>query len=57
MAGIADCRPSPAIIDSNLSPSLAGLNVATAALDKFFTNERPPTTKDNWAWTDSMEFL
>jgi hypothetical protein len=57
LAGIADFRPHPSVIDSNLSPSLSGLNVATAALDGFFTNEHPPTSEDNWAWTDSMEFL
>jgi hypothetical protein len=57
LAGIADFRPHPSTIDLNLSPSLAGLNPATATLDGFFTNEHPPTSEDNWAWTDSMEFL
>jgi hypothetical protein len=57
VAGIADFRPSPSTIDTTLSPTVAGLTVATSALDGWFTNEHPPTSESNWAWTDSVEFL
>jgi hypothetical protein len=58
LAGIADFRPHPGVIDTNLSPTLGGaLTAATAVLNGFFTNEHPPTSEDDWAWTDSLEFL
>jgi hypothetical protein len=57
LAGISDFRPHPSIIDTALSPSLGVLTPATAVLNGFFTREHPPTSEDNWAWTDSMEFL
>jgi hypothetical protein len=56
LAGIADFRPHPSTIDTNLSPSLSGLPPGGAVLDGYFTNEHPPTSESNWAWTDSIEF-
>jgi hypothetical protein len=57
LAGIPEFRPAPGTLDSNLSPSLPPLASANAVLDGFFTNEHPPTSNDDWAWTDSVELL
>jgi hypothetical protein len=57
LAGIPDFRPHPDTLDMILSPSLPGLNPANAQRDGWFTNEHPPNSEDNWAWTDSVEFL
>jgi hypothetical protein len=53
--GIPDFRPSPNGVDLTLSPASLTPN-AGAALTGFFTNEHPPTSENDWAWTDSFQF-
>ena len=55
LAGIPDFRPSPSVLDTTLSPTSLTPN-AGAALTGFFTNEHPPTSENDWAWTDSFLF-
>lgn len=56
LAAIAHFRPQPDTLDPNLSPNIPGLTPASAQRDGWFTNEHPPSSEDNWAWTDSVEF-
>ncbi|PJN37327.1 hypothetical protein CG747_28945 [Streptomyces sp. CB02959] len=57
LVGIPEFRPNPADLDPVLSPSIPGLRPANTHLDGYFTNEHPPTSNDDKAWTDSVEFL
>lgn len=56
LVGVKDFRPAPGDVDPVLSPN-AVAPIATAVLDGRFTNELPPTTERDSAWTNSFEFL
>lgn len=57
LAGISDFRPHPSVVDPTLAPPGLGLSPASSAsLTGFFTNEHPPTSEGDWAWTDSVRF-
>jgi hypothetical protein len=56
LVGIKDFRPAPGVVDPVLSPGTVG-PLAAAQLVGRFTNEQPPTTERDSAWTNSFEFL
>lgn len=56
LAGIRDFRPAPSTIDKGLSPNPI-TPISTAQLEGRFTNNTPPTTERDAAWTHSVEFM
>lgn len=58
LVGIPHFRPAPSTKDPVLDPSIPGITSAPMPIQVGrFTNEANPTSEDDWAWTDSVEFL